>query len=455
LLGKSWGENVKLFVLGLDCAPPKILYDGYGVEMPNIESFLSGCARYELRSCFPPITIPAWLCMFTGLTPGELGIYGFRHRKPGDIKESYIVDSRRVRARTLWEEVGAEGKRVCVVGVPPTYPPKPINGYLVTDFTTPSSDKPYTWPPWLKREIESVVGKYIFDILYRSWEKEKVFKELMDMLRQHLKLVKWLLKEKKWDLFIYVEIAVDRAHHAFWRYFDEGHPKYEYHEVFSKVIPAVYREIDAWFSEVIDFLPRDTAIVIASDHGVKAMKGAFAINEWLIEQGYLKLKEKPRKPGTDLSRDIIDWNSTIAWGWGGYYSRIFINLRGREPHGVVKQEEYEDVVKQLKNELSKVKGPRGEQWRNIVVTPREVYPRVEGDAPDLMAIFDDLSWRAAGTIGWGTAYLEENDRGPDDAVHDWLGVFAVYDPSGTIPKGHRGVIGITEVYRVLRSLTRL
>ncbi len=447
--------NVKVFVLGLDCAPPRILYDRYGVDIPNIESFLKECSRYELVSCFPPITIPAWLCMFTGLTPGELGIYGFRHRKPGDVKESYIVDARRVKAKTLWDELSSKNRRVCVVGVPPTYPPKPINGVMITDFTTPSSEKPYTWPPWLKRDIEAKFGKYIFDVVYRSWEKEKVFRELMEMLDQHLNVVKWLIKEKKWDLFIYVEIAIDRAHHAFWRYFDKEHPKYEYHPVLSDAIPTVYKKIDQWFEEVLTLLPKDVAIVIVSDHGVKAMKGAFAINEWLIKQGYLKLKEKPKRKGMDLTRELIDWNSTIAWGWGGYYSRIFINLEGREPYGVVKKEEYEDVVNQLKKDLEKVKGPNGEQWKNIVVKPSEVYPEVNGDAPDLMVVFDDLSWRAAGTIGWECEYLEENDRGPDDAVHDWIGVFALYNPSGTLGKGFKGRIKIEEVYGVLHKLLEL
>ncbi len=445
---------MKVLVIGLDCTPPRILFDKYGVELPNIGEFLEKCARYELRSCFPPITIPAWLCMFTGLSPGELGIYGFRHRKPGDVRESYIVDSRKVRARTIWEEASSKGLRVSVLGVPPTYPPKPVNGYMISDFTTPGPEKPYTWPPWLKREIESRFGRFIFDVVYRSWEKEKVYRELMQMLKQHLAVAKWLMREKPWDLFVYVEISVDRAHHAFWRYFDDQHPKHEKHAVLSDAIPRIYREIDKWFGEILSILPRDTAVLIASDHGAKSMKGAFAVNEWLIEQGFLKLREYPKKRGVDLSKEMVDWSSTLAWAWGGYYSRIFVNLMGREPFGVVKPEEYEGLVEDLKRSLERVRGPNGEQWKNIVVAPKEIYPRVEGDAPDLMAVFDDLYWRAAGTIGWCTPYLEENDRGPDDAVHDWKGVLAVYDPTDSL-RGYRGEINITEVHRIIKGLLGL
>ncbi len=442
----------KIFVLGLDCVSPRILYEGYGVELKNLRDIVEESAKYNLQSCHPPITIPAWLVMFTGKTPGELGIYGFRHRKPGDVRESYIVNSTFVKTTTLWEEASRKGLRVGVIGVPPTYPPKPVNGFMVTDFTTPGPDKPYTWPPWLKRELESRFGPYIFDIVYRSHEKDKVYKELFEMTKQHLDIVKYLLEKKSWDLFIYVEVGVDRAHHAFWKYFDNEHPRYTEHPVYSKVIPEYYRMIDEWFGEIMKILPRDTVIVIASDHGVKAMKGAFVINQWLEEQGYLKFKEKPKKPGQDINRDMIDWNHTIAWGWGGYYARVFINLEGREPQGIVKKWEYEDIVKQLKRDIEKIRGPNGEYWNNRVYTPYELYPVVHGDAPDLMVYLDDLSWRSAGTIGWNTIYLPENDRGPDDAVHDWIGVFTIYDPENTMSRGFKGLIKIEDVYRIIKEL---
>ncbi len=336
--------------------------------------------------------------------------------------------------------------------MPPTYLSKPVNGFMVTDFTSPGPDKPYTWPPWLKKEFESRFGPYIFDVVYRSEEKGRVAKELFDMTKQHLEVVKYLLSRKQWDLFIYVEVGVDRVHHAFWKYFDREHPRYVEHPTYSKMIPEYYKLIDDWFSEVRKLLPKDTVIVIASDHGVKAMKGAFVINQWLEEQGYLKLKEKPKKPGQDLDASIIDWGRTIAWGWGGYYSRVFINLEGREPKGIVKKREYEDVVNQLKKEISRIKGPNGEAWKNEVYAPSELYPEVRGDAPDLMVYLDGLSWRPAGTIGWGSLYLPENDRGPDDAVHDWNGVFVIYDPEGTIGGGLKGILRIEDAVKTLMEL---
>ena len=436
----------KIFFLGLDSAPPKIIYDEYGVELNALREIVQDSERYIMRSCHPLITIPAWMVMFTGKTPGELGIYGFRHRKPGDVKHSYIVNSRYVSAPTIWEILSRRGLKVGVMGVPPTYPPKPVNGFMISDFTTPGHEKNYTWPPWLKRELEAKFGPYIFDITYRSEDKDTVARDIFKMTRQHLSIVKYLLQRKKWDFFTYVEIGVDRVHHAFWKYFDKDHPRYIHHPRYSEIIPEFYKMVDEWITEIRKILPRDTIIMIASDHGIKPMKGAFVINRWLEENGYLKLKEQPTKRGQDLDESIIDWESTIAWAWGGYYSRVFINLKDREPKGIVGREKYEDVLRQLKDDFRKIRGPDGERWDNKAYMPRELYDELRGDPPDLMVYIDDLNWRPAGTIGWETNYLPENDRGPDDAEHDWNGIFLIYDSQETIKSGFMGEISILEIF---------
>ncbi len=442
----------RMLVLGLDSMPPSVLYSKRAWElMPYTAGLVSSSARYVMRSCHPPITVPAWMVMFTGKTPGELGVYGFRHRRPGEFK-AYIVDSTRIKAETLWDAAGKRGLYSIVFGVPPTYPPKPVHGVLVTDFTTPGPDKQYTWPPWLKRELEAAVGPMRFDIVYRSHDKDRVRRDLLEMVKQHLQAVEYLAKKRKWNLLVYVEIGVDRAHHAFWRYFDEKHPRHEEHPVYSNVIPEVYRMIDEWLEKIHKEVAKDAIVVVVSDHGTKPMKGAFTINQWLEEKGYLKLKEKPSKPGTDLEEDMIDWSKTLAWAWGGYYSRVFINLKGREKHGIVDEKDYWSLLEQLKRDIAAITGPAGEPWRNMAYHPSELYPETRGDPPDLMVYLDNLDWRPAGTIGWPTKHLPENDRGPDDAVHDWDGVLAVYDPEGVLGTGDKGMVRAHEVRGLLQKL---
>ncbi len=431
----------RIFVLGLDSTPPRILYHDLKGELENIESILG--KPMETRSTHPPITIPAWISMSTGLTPGELGLYGFRHRKLGSYESMYIANSRLVKAKPVWASLGAKGYKSIVVGVPPTYPPKPIRGWLVTDFITPGPDKQYTWPPTLKREIEGLLGgQYMFDVPFRSHDKDKIKAGLWKMTEIQFRVLEHLVKTKDWRFAFYVLIGTDRVQHAFWKFYDPMHPKYPGRgNKYEDVIPEYYKLVDRLFGRVLQHIPRDTEFIVVSDHGAKAMTGAFAVNEWLMQEELLHLKKKPEKPGEDLRPDMIDWEKTKAWGWGGYYARIFVNLKGREPKGVVDLEEYDGFIEELKKKLARLKGPNGEKWNTMAYTPRELYPAVNGDPPDLMVYFDNLNWRSAGTIGWPSMYLEENDRGPDDAVHDWIAIY-----SSTISEKRPETI--TDVFRV-------
>lgn len=446
----------RLIVIGLDSAPPSILFDRDKLSyLPNLSDLLEGSAKHRLVSCHPPITIPAWAVMVTGKTPGELGIYGFRHRKRASYHEFYIASSHSVRAPTIWDQVGARGCRSIVIGVPPSYPPKPMKGWLVSGLVTPSSTSNYTWPPKLREEVRALVGDYVFDVEFRTEDRGRVVKEVWHMTQQHFNVFRHLLRSRRWNFAMIVEIGLDRIQHAFWGYMDSSHRKYEANNPYEEVIMKYYRLLDHEIGEVLKIVPKDTAVVVASDHGAKAMKGAFCVNQWLVEEGYLRLEEEPSKPGVELSKLKVDWDRTIAWGWGGYYARIFINLRGREPRGSVKPEDYEAIRDQLIKDLESIKGPQGERWRTRAYRPEDLYPECMGDKPDLMVYFDDLSWRSAGTLGWASNYLPENDVGPDDAVHDWIGVFTVHDPEGTVNTRGLSEVRIEECIELFKSLLGL
>ena len=77
---KSLG-NRKVMVMGLDCAVPKLVFQDFKSDLPNLSKLIDNGVFGKLRSTIPPITIPAWLCMTSGKTPGKLGLYGFKHRK--------------------------------------------------------------------------------------------------------------------------------------------------------------------------------------------------------------------------------------------------------------------------------------------------------------------------------------------------------------------------------------
>ncbi len=226
---------------------------------------------------------------------------------------------------------------------------------------------------------------------------------------------------------MFVEIGMDRLHHAFWKYFDKQHHLYQSGNRYENVIMDYYKFIDKKIGEILELLDDDTIVFVVSDHGAKAMKGAFCINQWLADKGYLAIK-KTSLAGCNLDAAEIDWSKTKVWAWGGYYARIFLNVKGREPYGSMYPFRYEAWRNKLKKELCKIKGPNGEDWDTKAYKPEELYHEANGDKPDLMVYFDDLSWRSAGTIGHNSMYLSRNDKGPDDSMHDWYGVFIMYDP---------------------------
>lgn len=417
----------KALLIGLDCAAPLLLFERFADKLPNFRRMMKRGIYGRLRSSDPPITIPAWTVMTSSRSPGVLGLYGFRHRRENSYKDIWIASSRRVKAKRLWDYVAEAGGKSCLVGVPPSYPPFPVEGWLVGGFITPDTSRNYTYPEELAREIKDVVGDYQVDVEFRIEDKRSLVRDLFEMTEKHFEVIKHMIRTKDWRFFMFVEIGLDRIHHAFWKYFDETHHLHEPGSEFEGVMEDYYVLLDSKVGELLELVDDDTIILVASDHGGKPMKGAFCVNTWLEKQGLLKLK-KPVDKVVRLNDVDVDWENTVAWGWGGYYARIFLNLKGREEHGVVDPKDFESVRMDIADRIRNIKGPNGEAWDTIVLKPEEIYPECNGDPPDLMVYFDNLSWRSAGTMGQGNLYLPENDTGPDDAVHDKMGLYIYYDP---------------------------
>ncbi len=436
----------RVMVIGLDSAPPSTLFDRYLPVMPNLAELLDSSMYGPLRSTHPPITVPAWAVMATGLTPGELGMYGFRHRRPGNYTDYYLITSKNLDRPAVWDFLAERGFKSLLVSFPPSYPPIKVNGWLISDFHTPSDAKSYTYPSWFRMEVEKLAGgKFIHDVEFRVENRRPLMRELREMTEQHLRVVERLAKSKRWSLLWYVEIGVDRLHHAFWKFFDENHPRHVDDEELAEFVEQYYKLIDEGIGRLRRAAP-DAHLLIVSDHGAKAMEGAFVINEWLADNGYLDF-ERPEGQ-TPFDRIQVNWERTKAWGWGGYYARIFVNIRGREPSGVVDPEDAEPLIRQVADDLSRVTLPDGRRMGVQVYLPRELYPEVRGDAPDAIAYFGDLAWRSAGTVGHGRWFLEENDTGPDDAVHDWDGIYIFYDPESRVAARQ----GAREIYDVAPTI---
>ncbi len=425
----------RVLIIGWDCAAPELVFDEFRDAMPNTQTLMQGGIYGELESTIPPITVPAWMCMMTGRSPGELGIYGFRNRQDYSYDNLYIVNSSAVKVPTLWDILGSYQKKSVVLGVPLTYPPKPFQGWMVTSFLTPNKNAQWTFPHRLKHEISEVAEDYMIDIPnFRTDLRAELERNLFKMTEARFKLARHLLHTKAWDLFAMVEMGPDRLHHAFWRFSDKTHPKHEPNSPFADTMHRYYAMLDAELGRILERIDEHTTVMIVSDHGAKRMDGGICVNEWLQRHGYLTLKAQP-KAQTPFNPALVDWEKTQAWGEGGYYGRIFMNVKGREPCGIVEPEDYEKRRDELKTALEAITDENGKNIGTHVFKPEEVYEECQNIPPDLIVYFGELSWRSVGSVGYNSIYTYENDTGPDDCNHAQMGMFIIKTGNGCEPCG--------------------
>ena len=422
-------QGPRVAVIGLDCGTPQLLFRDLAAEVPNISRLLASGMHGDLASITPPITVPAWACAMTGKTPGQLGIYGFRNRKDHTYDGLSIAHSGSVAEPAVWDELGSRGMRSVLIGVPPSFPPpKEFPGWRVGCFLTPPSAERYAYPQDLEVEIEAELGgkgEYIFDIPnFRQQGMDFALDQVFKMTERRFKVARKMIKEKPWDFFMVCEIAPDRLHHVFWQYYDPRHPLYEPGSKYETAFQDYYRFLDREVGSLLELIPDDAVTMLMSDHGARPMMGGLCFNDWLLQEGYLAMSESLSGP-MPIKEAPIDWSRTVAWGDGGYYGRLFLNVRGREPQGVVDPARYEETRDELIAKLEAAPGPDGTPLGTKVLKPQDVYPEVRGVAPDLIVYFGDLEWRSVGSVGNPSLYTYENDTGPDGANHDRTGIFAM------------------------------
>jgi predicted AlkP superfamily phosphohydrolase/phosphomutase len=419
----------RVMIIGLDCAEPSLVLERWRGELPVLDGLIERGLHGRLTSVIPPITVPAWSCMMSSRTPGDLGVYGFRNRSDHSYEGLFIANGSAIKEPRLWDYATRRGKRSIVLSVPGTYPPRPLNGVMVTCFLTPSTQVQYTFPPMLRREVEQVVGEYMFDVKdFRTDDKEYLLGQVYEMTNRRFALAEHLLWTKPWELFAMVEMGPDRMHHGFWKDMDPEHRKHVTGGPYEAAILDYHRHVDGLIGRLLEHADEETAVLVVSDHGAKRMDGGIRVNEWLRREGLLATEREPTER-TSLKEVGTDWSRTVAWGEGGYYSRIFMNVRGREPEGIVAPEDYERVRDDLARRLEAIPDERGEPIPTKVYKPEEVYPDVTGVAPDLIVHFGDLLWRAVGTVGGDEGiHTFENDTGPDDANHAQDGLLIMTGP---------------------------
>ncbi|NOT07678.1 MAG: hypothetical protein HOP28_05645 [Gemmatimonadales bacterium] len=412
---------MKILVIGLDCAAPELLLGDE--RLVNLRRLMAAGGYGRLESVVPPITVPAWMCLATSQDPGSLGVYGFRNRADHSYGGLTVATSRSIQELAIWDQLAREGKRSVIIGVPPSFPPRKVNGICVGCFLTPDPvTDDYTHPGGVKDEIAKLVGEYETDVKgFRTGDKGWLRDAIFRMSRKLFQVVRHFVAKNDWDYFQFVDIGLDRVHHGFWRHHDPTHLLHEPGSPFADVIRDYYLHLDGEIGRLLALLDDETIVLVTSDHGARKLDGGFCVNEWLVREELLALTEYP-KAITPFGKLSVDWGKTKVWSEGGYYARVFLNVRGREPNGTIAPGDYEHFRDEMKGRLeATVPG-------TLVFKPEELYKTVRNVAPDLIVHFGGLAYRSVGGVGYPSLTVQENDTGPDDCNHAQYGAFILAGP---------------------------
>ena len=289
---------------------------------PNAERLARQGSLLRMDSTWPWVSSVAWSSMMTGVNPAKHNIFGFIDRDPATYKQ-FIPTSQNMRARTLWEVLSDAGKRVIVVNVPVTYPPRPVNGVLVGCFLSPSLEKA-VYPPSYLPTLQSL--GYIVDA--DPWKaresKDLALQEVNSVLDARIRTLFHMLDHEQWDYLHVHVMETDRLHHFLWQQMEEGHPTY------APAFYDFYRRIDDMLGELAGRLDENTTLVWMADHGFCTIKKEVYVNRWLMDNGWLHLHNVP--PDRKKGLDEIDPRS-VAYSLDP--GRVFIRVQGREKEGSV------------------------------------------------------------------------------------------------------------------------
>lgn len=369
----------RVLIVGLDGATFDIL-DPMMAEgfMPHLAGLMSEGTSGVLESTKPPITPAAWTTFMTGKGPGRHGIVDFEKYDAGTHSLSFN-STFEIREKTIWEMLSEKGFRVGSLNLPMTYPPSPVNGFLVSGFETPGTHAEFTYPPELKDDILRRWPDYSFGTRWRrrALGGEEVFesnlRHIKDSFHQGGELARMLGEKYGWDAMMVLFKLVDNLQHKAWKYLDPR-TSGRYPARAAKVA-GCFRDLDQVIAELADYAEsREATLLIMSDHGHGSLDGKAQPNLLLQRWRYLTLKSNLARAQTRSSyvlhrlfrkrngrfathsgveRELaVDWTRTQACVMhAGIYGFLYLNLRGRQPCGVVPAGRYESLRDELRERL--------------------------------------------------------------------------------------------------------
>ncbi len=458
-------KSRRVMIIGMDGATLDLIapWAEEGI-LPNFKKLMQSGAHGLLRTIDPPITPTAWSSFLTGVNPGKHGLFDFTGHKK-DSYDTYVVNAHHRFGASLWKLLSDAGRQVVVFNVPLTYPVEKVNGAMISGLLTPASAKDASWPPELQKEVEDAVPEFNFAPpgMYSRGRDLQFVQDVRSLNRTTLQVAHYLMDRKPWDFFCTIFMGTDIMSHFMWRNMDTGaaDAPESIRPTLANAIKDCYRDMDNALGELMAHAGPDTNIVVMSDHGFGKMDKYISVNAWLVERGYIRFKRNPlsqlryllyrlgftplrvygllRRLGfgdmmrgevrknSGIMQEInskfflsfrdVDWTRTRAYS-NGYAGPIFVNLKGREPQGIVAPgAEYDRVLAEIIADLRSIKEPdTGLPFVGEIHRGSDVYHGEHMEqAPDLLFFARDWKYAGLGLVEFPTnAWLADS---PDRSGH--------------------------------------
>ena len=416
---------MRVFLLGLDGMTLRTVEPYVKADLlPNFKKIMEQGCYGILRSTIPSSTGPGWVSLATGKNPGKHGIYEFRKRQ--GYKVSLNTRSTSQNAEPLWDILSRNGAKVIMVNVPFSYPPNEVNGIMISGLMTPGIDTDFVFPKKFKQDIFKLIPDYQIDIdqelfLY-SKDTDALLNEVLRVAGQRRKLMDHLLENKPWDFFFITFTGPDRIQHFLWNEVVSMDPK----------CVRFYKLLDDILGDILQNMDDDMALFVASDHGFMEASKSLYINNFLRDLGLLKLRKGSKVkdiltglnvsttairwvlkkmgllslkkllpsfflsyirkfiPARGIMENEIDWANTKAFSLL-VHGLVSINLKEREPNGIVERQQYDEICDKIRQELLSLKDPEtGKNVVGAVFRGNEIYsPQCDGDSPDLLVVTNE------------------------------------------------------------------
>jgi predicted AlkP superfamily phosphohydrolase/phosphomutase len=450
----SSSSHPKALVIGFDGGTFDLIEPMMSAgKLPNLAKMAAEGLKSNLRSTVLPLSPPAWTTFLSGRNPGAHGIYDFAKRVEGTYKFRPTSSADR-RSRPIWDIIGHGGGNSVIVNVPLTYPPTRLKGVMISGFPTPTAGQDYTYPQETLARLRSEFGDFSIHkpkVLYRKGREKEIAEETNAITRTQTKITKFLMGQMDWSLVVSVFDATDVIGHYFWAYLDPKHPKYDPRLApkVVKMVEDVHVELDRAVGVLFDAAGEESLRMVVSDHGFGPVYYGVYVNNWLLEKKYMRFKGNisarakyfafrhgfnvynflrlGKKLGLvksiesaystrslslrmlnflSLDFDDIDWAKTRVYSFGNM-GQLYLNLKGREPEGVVERSEAPALIDELVEGLRSLKDPyRGELMFDSVHPKDELYSGEETfNAPDVVFLDQKMVYAAHRMFELGSSRL--------------------------------------------------